>query len=172
MNTVHAVPISYETPAGSTVGDGPVNAKAVFTPGRDSLELVLENLQTGIVSIGENVSDLTFTLNNTSLTSASFAATGNSTLERTVAGGGGTFTDGSTLTTGSGIGWVLANVGGGSFHLDVLNGTGHAGPYPAWSTERRHSIYDCQWIDSRQSCAQPVPGWSHHPEFDDRRGDE
>jgi hypothetical protein len=128
MNTVYAVPITYETPAGSTVGDGPVHAKAVFTPGADSLQIVLENLQTGIVSIGQNVSDLTFTLSDTSLTSASFSAAGNNALQRTVAGGGGTFTDGSTLTTGSGIGWVLTNVGGGSFHLDVLNGTGHAGP--------------------------------------------
>src|ERR1041385_4945382 len=117
VTTAQAVTIQYFTPAGSTVGDGPVSAQATFVTSADTLQISLQNLQTGIVSIGQNVSDLTFTLSNTSLTSASFAATGNSAQERTVASDG-TFTNGSTLTTGSAIGWVLTNVGGGSFHLD------------------------------------------------------
>lgn len=122
-----AVTISFVTPEGSTVGDGPVDARATFTTESNSLRILLENLQTDIRSIGQNLSDLTFSLSNTSLNTASFAATGNSALERSVAKTG-IFTNGSALTTGSQIGWVLTSQGGGSFHLDVLSGTGHAGP--------------------------------------------
>ena len=126
-----AVSISYDTPTGATVLDGvtprPVDARATFTTGAGTLTILLENFQTNIRSVAQNVSDLTFTLSNSSLNTASFAVTGNSAKERTVAADG-TFTNGSTLTTASAIGWVLTNPAAGTFHLDDLVGTGHAGP--------------------------------------------
>jgi len=122
-----AVSITYVTPTGSQVADGPVNARATFTTDQNLLTIVLENLQTNTKSVGQNLSDLTFTLSNPSLITASFATNGNSALERSVADNK-SFTNGSTLTTASAIGWVLTSQGSGVFHLDDLVGTGHAGP--------------------------------------------
>ena len=122
-----AVSITYVTPADSKVADGPVNARATFTTGQNLLTIVLENLQTNTKSVGQNLSDLTFTLSNPAFVTATFASDGNSALERSV-GGDKTFRDGSTLTTAGAIGWVLTSQGSGVFHLDDLVGAGHAGP--------------------------------------------
>lgn len=57
----------WTTPTGSTVTDGSVNAQATFTfNGSGGLNIVLENLKTNIVSGGQAVSGIYFTLDPSS----------------------------------------------------------------------------------------------------------
>ena len=121
VTTAHAVAITYQTPAGSTLNSLPVNAKATFMTTTNALTITLENLQANPTSVVQNLSDLKFTLSDASLVTATFAATGNSAQERTVASDG-TFTNGSTLTTAAAIGWNLSNTGPGQFYLNDLGG--------------------------------------------------
>ena len=117
---VQATMISFVTPTGSTDTSGdPVNAKATFTTGAGTVTIVLANNQTGEKDVGQNLSDLLFTI-STGQNSGTLSSS--SGLERTVASNR-SFTDGSTVAAG----WVLST-SGASLHLDVLSGSGHAGP--------------------------------------------
>ena len=109
--TAHGSAIAFTTPASSTIGGDPVNAQATFTTSTDTILILLQNLQTNPKSVAQNLSDLFFTLdtgqNSGTLSSSSGA-------ERTVASGG-SFTIGSTVSTG----WVLSTSGSGLL-LNVL----------------------------------------------------
>ena len=113
-----ALAITFNTPSGSTdtAGD-PVSATAVFTFSDNTVTITLTNNQVGENNVGQNISDLEFSLG--SLTTGTLISS--SGLERTV-NSNKTFTDGSVVATG----WVLTP--GATFLLDVLSGAGHAGP--------------------------------------------
>jgi hypothetical protein len=109
----------FTTPAGSTVTDGAVNASVSFTTLNNEVQITLQNLGTDPKSVGENLSALVFTLDSGQHAGSIISSLG---LERTVSAGG-TYSDGSNVAAG----WVLSGVGG-SLQLDVLSGSGHAGP--------------------------------------------
>ena len=112
--TALAGSFTFVTPGGSTDTAGEaVNAQAIFTPGNGTLSITLDNLIVNQKSVGQDLSDLFFTLSNVT---AGGSLTSSSGLERTVVFGG-TFTDGSTVSTGWGF-----TVTGGVFHLNALVG--------------------------------------------------
>jgi len=115
----HATFTFFNTPAGSTVTDGPVNASVSFTTLTNEVQITLQNLGTDPRSVGQNLSALTFTLDSGQHTGSIISSLG---LERVVSGNG-TYSDGSNVSAG----WVLLGVGS-SLQLDVLTGSGHAGP--------------------------------------------
>ena len=59
--------VTFTTPTGSTQGGNPVNASAEFTTGAGTVTLDLSNLLTTpqIHSVGQNLSDISFTLSGT-----------------------------------------------------------------------------------------------------------
>jgi hypothetical protein len=103
--------ISYDTPAGSSVGAGPVNAQATFTTAAGSITILLQDLQVNPTNVGQLVSDLSFTL-STGENSGTLGHNGGT--NRTVAGDG-SFTDGLLVLTG----WALSTDGGG-LELSVI----------------------------------------------------
>jgi hypothetical protein len=120
----NATALTIFTPSGATTGDGPVSAEAIFTlsdtgTNTASIKVQLINLQTDIKSVGQCISDISFSLSGG--TSASL--TSSSGLERSIASGH-TFTDGLDVAAG----WVLSGTPTTGLELDVLSGTGHAGP--------------------------------------------
>lgn len=102
---------TYVIPGGTTVGGQPVSATATFVTSTNDLQITLTNLQNNPTSVIQNLSDLAFTL-STGQTVGSLLAS--SALERTV-NGDGTFTNGSTVSTG----WQLETSGSG-LRLHVL----------------------------------------------------
>jgi hypothetical protein len=111
--------ITYVTPTGATAGGEAVNASVTFTTSFNAVMVVLTNLEADPKDVGQNLSDLFFTLNTGQNVGSLTSGTGT---VRTV-NGGGTFVDGGSAAAG----WVLSTSGSG-FLLDVLAGTGHAGP--------------------------------------------
>jgi hypothetical protein len=109
--SAHAATIVSIPPGSAESGGNPVSATATFTFGFDDIQITLVNNQANPTTVAQNLSDLGFTL-STGQTSATLASS--SGLERTVAKDG-TFTDGSTVSTG----WAIDNVGGG-IRLHVL----------------------------------------------------
>jgi hypothetical protein len=98
--------VTAMTMVGSTDPAGePVSATATFTFSANEIMISLINTQANPNSVGQNLSDLGFTL-STGQTSATLISS--SGLERTVASNG-SFTDGSTVSTG----WGIDNMGGG-----------------------------------------------------------
>jgi VPDSG-CTERM motif len=116
--TAFALTQTFDTAPGATAGGLPVNVEVVTTTGAGTLDVKLTNLQGDPLAIIQAVSDLEFTLSS-GQTSGTLASS--SGLERTIAADG-TFTDGATVATG----WTTDGLPGLS--LDVLSGTGHAGP--------------------------------------------
>lgn len=118
---------TFKTPAGTMAGgSGPVNAEADFTTANGSLTITLKDLQSDPGNVGQLPSSFAFTLGNGgSLTGATL--TGASAQEVTV-NGGGPFVVGSNLSTPASVGWVYSTSSSVDALLDVLNGTGHAGP--------------------------------------------
>jgi hypothetical protein len=109
---------TFVTPAGSMSAlDGPVNAQAVFTTGAGTLSISLSNLIVNQTSVGQNLSDLFFTINGITIGGS---LTSSSAVQRDVASNG-TFTDGATVSTG----WQFT-VSGGVFHLNSLTGVNNA----------------------------------------------
>jgi hypothetical protein len=102
---------TYVIPGGTTVGGQPVSATATFVTSTNDLQITLTNLQNNPTSIIQSLSDLAFTL-STGQTVGSLLSS--SALERTV-NGNGTFTNGSTVSTG----WQLETSGSG-LRLHVL----------------------------------------------------
>jgi hypothetical protein len=118
---VHAGSITYFTPKGSSVGDGPVNAEAVFVTSAGSLQITLDDLLQNPKSVGQLLSDLSFTIGGGgSLSGATLASSSGQAI---TVNSNGTFTLGPTVATG----WVptFTTTSG---TLDVLSGPGHAGP--------------------------------------------
>ncbi|MFI5379447.1 MAG: hypothetical protein ACHRHE_09130 [Tepidisphaerales bacterium] len=112
--------ITITTPAGASTGGGPVSAEADLTMSADTITLTLKNLTVNPGNIAQNLSAFTFTLNSSF---GSNSLTSSSGVERTV-NSNGTFTQGGSVATG----WVESNPSGNTLELDVLTGTGHAGP--------------------------------------------
>lgn len=99
--TLSANMVTFVTPTGSSVGDGPVNASATFTTSPGQLTITLQDLLINPTSVGQLISDLEFTLTTTLGTSvSSFASSG----QTVTVGAGGTITPGSTGSTGWGFG--------------------------------------------------------------------
>ena len=105
--------ITYVTPPGSTVTGGAVNAEADFTTSAGSLSVTLKDLLANPTDIGQLLSDLSFTVGNGSLSGATLSSS--SGQEVTVASNG-TFTLGSTGSTG----WAFSTIGTDTGTLDVL----------------------------------------------------
>jgi hypothetical protein len=110
---VHAGTVTYITPSGSTSQGSPVDAEAVFTTGAGSLTITLTNLEVNPTSVGQNLSDVTFTLSDG--TNASFQLASSSGTDVSIDGHGDA-TVGSTVSTG----WDLSTSGTTSATLDVL----------------------------------------------------
>ncbi len=102
--TASAAVIAYQTPAGSSSGGQPVDAKATFTTSANQVQVKLENLQADPRSVTQCLSGLQFTV---STGQSSGSLTSSSGVERTVASDG-TFVDGSATA----MGWSLSTVGG------------------------------------------------------------
>ena len=116
---VNAATETFITPSGSMTGGQPVDASAMFTTGSGTVTITLDNLLADPRAVVQNLSDLSFTLSNGATTGTLASSSG---MEITVAGNH-TFTTGPTVPTG----WVLSGTSSGLL-LDVLSGTGHAGP--------------------------------------------
>lgn len=114
----HAATITY----GITAADG-ATGTAAFTFGANTLTVVLTDTTTGPGSVADNLSGMFFNLSGA--TGGSLTGASSPTL-RTV-NSNGTFSDAAGPTTVAGVGWVFSN-SGTKYQLDVLSGTGHAGP--------------------------------------------
>jgi hypothetical protein len=103
------------------------SATANFTFGTNTLNLVLTDTVVNPTDVALNLSAFGFTiLGSTGITEISASSPD----FRTVNDGkstGGTFSDASGPTTVLGVGWVLS-ASSAAYELDVLSGTGHAGP--------------------------------------------
>jgi hypothetical protein len=107
--------VTFTTPGGSTDAAGdPVAASAQFTTSADTVTIVLTNLLVNQKDVGQNVSDLFFTL-STSQSSGSISSS--SATARDVASDG-TFTDSGPVDTG----WALTFDAATGFHLNGLAG--------------------------------------------------
>ena len=105
----------FNTIAGGTDSAGePVNASASFTTGTNSITINLQNLIVNQRSIGQNVSDLLFTVSG-SPSSAVISSSASTTRE---VAANGTYTDSLTPTA---TGWALT-MSGGTIHLNGLSG--------------------------------------------------
>ncbi|HET7184165.1 MAG TPA: PEP-CTERM sorting domain-containing protein [Terriglobales bacterium] len=112
ISTASANTITFTTPPGATTSGGAVNAQAVFTTGAGTLSITLTNLQANPTNVAQLLSDLSFTLSS----SFAGAALSSSSGQEITVQGGGTFTLGSTVSTG----WSLSSLGGNTLLLNVL----------------------------------------------------
>ena len=111
---VNGSSITLFTGPGATDSAGePVDASATFDISAGTVKITLNNLIVNQKSIGQNISDVLFSLSNGDPTSATL--TSSSGKERTVASDG-TFTDGSTVDTG----WEVLSDTPGLIHLSVI----------------------------------------------------
>ena len=110
--------ITYITPSGSSTGGGPVNASATFTTGAGTLSITLADLQANPTDVAQLLSDLDFALSNGATTGSLTSSSGQ---EITVAKDG-TFTTGSSVSTG----WGVNNNVMGGIQLDALGFVGPA----------------------------------------------
>jgi hypothetical protein len=119
-STASATSVSFVTPTTATdSAKEPVNAKVTFTTSANTVTIVLQNLQLNEKSVGQNLSSLLFTIDGGQKTGTVSSSAG---VERTV-NSDNTFVVGSSTSAG----WVLSTSGSGLL-LNVLAGTGHAGP--------------------------------------------
>ncbi|MFO0841616.1 MAG: PEP-CTERM sorting domain-containing protein [Gemmataceae bacterium] len=105
--------ITYVTPTGAKNGNGDaVNATATFTTSKDTVKVELSNLLVNQKSVGQNISDLLFTISTGEKTGS---ISSSSAIYRSVAG------DGSYIDSlpGAVTGWALSTVGP-SLYLDAL----------------------------------------------------
>src|SRR5262250_3276295 len=94
VSTALANSFTFVTPSGATDSVGePVSAQAIFNTSGDMLSITLNNLIVNQKSVGQNISDLEFTLSNVDMGGSLTSSSG---LERTVASNG-TFTDGAVV---------------------------------------------------------------------------
>jgi hypothetical protein len=109
----------FTTATGETVAGDPVNAQVSFNSSAGSMTITITNLQANPHAVTQAISALSFTLSNGNLTGAS---SNNPTANLiNIAGHVGT-------SAGTGpAGWVFTHTTSTGL-LDVLDGTGHAGP--------------------------------------------
>ncbi|HLK14121.1 MAG TPA: hypothetical protein VKT78_04895 [Fimbriimonadaceae bacterium] len=114
---------TFVTPNGSTIGTKPVNAEADFTAGNGTLTIDLSNLlaASGVQDVTQNLSAISFTFNGSGFGASSINS---SFATLATVNNGGSVTQNGTTTS---VGWVLSG-GAGTYSLDVLSGSGHAGP--------------------------------------------
>lgn len=115
--------VTFTTPSGSTQGGNPVNASAAFTTGLNSVTIDLSNLLTAtqMNDVGQNLSDLSFTLSGTF--GSGLVGDGNRTYSGTLID---VASDGSVSPgTGTYTGWDFSN-SGSTFLLEDLGSP--AGP--------------------------------------------
>ena len=115
-STALAGSFTFTTGAGSTDSAGdPVSAQAVFVTGNGTLSITLSNLLVNQKDVGQNISDLFFTLNNSALTSGTIGTDGPDALVNVAS-------NGTASSAGTGpSGWLLF-FGSGKFLLNGLGG--------------------------------------------------
>jgi hypothetical protein len=113
--SANATVITLVTPSGASGVDGPVSAKAVFDFSAGHLSLTISNLLDNPTSVGQLISDMTFSLSGA--TGSGLLTTVNSGLVTTISSGG-SYTAGAAdaLTR-----WHATEVGT-SVHLTTLTG--------------------------------------------------
>jgi len=112
--------VTYSTSSGATESGGnAVNATATFTTSANTLSISLTDNLSNPTTVAQLISDLDFVLSS-GQTSGSISSS--SGLQRTV-NGDGTYTVGSTVSTG----WGLNNNVAGGLQLDALGFIGPAG---------------------------------------------
>ena len=116
-----AATVTFVTPTGSSVGDGSVNASATFTTSVNTINVSLSDLLANPTSVGQLISDLSFTYSGGHLTGQTLTS---GTGQALTVAGNGTFSTGSTVPAG----FVLSqSAATNTLLLDVL-GAGGAGP--------------------------------------------
>jgi hypothetical protein len=119
--------ITVETAPGATNGGQAVDASATITTGAGTVIIDLSNLLTAsqVISVSQNLSDLSFTLDSSGTSGSVASSTG--TFINVGTGGAVTL---AASVSGSGtdlIGWALTSNGTGGFELNGLAGS-LAGP--------------------------------------------
>jgi hypothetical protein len=116
----HAGSFTFDTTAGATESGGnAVDASAAITTGAGTVTITLSNLFVNPLTVAQNLSDFSFVLSGTGFGSGSL---GSSSGQEVTVAGDGSFTTGSSVSTG----WLLSSPAAGSYKLDDLNGG--AGP--------------------------------------------
>jgi hypothetical protein len=87
--------------------------------------VTLDNREVNPLDVTQNLSDLFFTVGNGTVTNATF---GSGSATAIMINGSGTITPTTPLTTAGAIGWALSEPTSTKVLLNVLSGTGHAGP--------------------------------------------
>jgi hypothetical protein len=114
----YADTVSVVTPVGATTSGGAVDASATITTGLNVVDITLTNLEANPKDVAQLLSDFDFVLSNGATTGKLASSSG----QKITVNSDGTFTLGSTGSTG----WGLNDVGGG-FQLDALGFVGPAG---------------------------------------------
>jgi hypothetical protein len=117
--------IGYITPPGSTVVGHAVDASARFTTGSGTIMVTLDNREVNPLDVTQNLSDLSFTVGNGTVTGAS---EGSGSATAITINGSRMITMITPLTTPGAVGWVLSEPTSTELKLNVLSGTGHKGP--------------------------------------------
>ena len=116
--------IIFSTPSGSSTSGGSVKAQATFITSAGSLFIRLDNLQANPTDVAQLLSDLSFTINDSTLIAGSVSS---SSAQQVTVNGNGSTTLGSTGATA----WQLTPLGLGTFHLDELCGKGNGCATPS-----------------------------------------
>jgi hypothetical protein len=111
--------VTFITPAGSTNSGGAVNASATFTTGAGELDITLTDLQANPKDVAQLLSDLDFVLSSGQKIGTLSSSSG----QQITVHGNGSFTLGTTGSTG----WGLNNNVAGGLQLDALGFIGPAG---------------------------------------------
>jgi len=109
--------ITFVTPSGATVTDGAVSASADFTTAANLLTISLTNTLANIKSVGQGLSDLSFSFDSSALGTALASSSGNVV----DISSGGTYTNLGMATTGWGLDLSGADAG---LRICLLNGCG------------------------------------------------
>jgi hypothetical protein len=119
-----AATIIFTTPTGSTAGGNAVSAEADFVFSAGQVVITLKNLQSGMVTIGQVLSDLDFVLSNadgsTLVLGATTTMSASAPLGTTTCTTSGCVNDSTVITN---LGWGFGTLGTGNTICDVC-GTG------------------------------------------------
>jgi hypothetical protein len=128
----HTTPVAqgaqmFTTPAGSSVGDGPVDASATFTYiSGTTFSIVVKDLLPNPTSVGQTVNGVTFTLSNGTIASLSAGLVSQTGMQRTVTGtGAGQYSDAGTSTSPV-TGALMWNYSTGGSTVEVTSLGNHA----------------------------------------------
>jgi hypothetical protein len=116
-NVAKADVMTFTTPLGATTSGGAVDASAVVTTGQGTVTIKLTDLQANPNNVAQLISDFDFVLSNGATTGTLASSSG----QPITVNGNGTFTLGSSGSTG----WGLNNNVSGGLQLDAL---GYSGP--------------------------------------------